>query len=121
MVDVTVTGLRSTKGLVRACLTRDPRFFPDCAQDPESLNASVPAGPEARLRFAHVAAGDYALAILHDENGNARADMLLGIPREGVGFSRDPRIRFGPPKFEAARFRVDMKPISQVITMKYFL
>lgn len=118
---MSVTGLRSGKGLIRACLTRDPRFFPNCAKDPESLNASVPASPDARLRFTHVAAGDYALAILHDENGNARADMLLGIPREGVGFSENPRIRFGPPKFEAARFRVDARTISQMVTIKYFL
>lgn len=120
-IDVTISGLRSHKGLVRACLTRNPHFFPQCDKDPESQKASVAAVTDTRLSFTHVAAGDYAITVLHDENSNARADMFLGIPREGIGFSQNPRIRFGPPKFAAARFRFDAGEISKPITLQYFL
>lgn len=120
-VVVEVTGARNAKGMIRACLSRDPRFFPHCEKDKAALKASVPAAPAARLHFAAVAPGDYAITVLHDENENFRADMLFGIPREGVGFSRNPVLRMGPPSFDAARFRVEREPVVQRVVLKYFL
>jgi uncharacterized protein (DUF2141 family) len=118
---VQITGLRSSKGMVRACLTRDPRHFPHCEKDPASFKQSVAAGPDAHLRFTGVPGGDYAITVLHDENKNFKADMLLGIPREGFGFSENPVIRFGPPKFAAARFHVEAGEVTKNIVMKYLL
>ncbi|HEX7874506.1 MAG TPA: DUF2141 domain-containing protein [Sphingobium sp.] len=118
---VSFTGLRSTKGLVRGCLTRNPAFFPDCDKDPHSMKASIPAGPNARMHFAAVASGDYALSILHDENANARLDTMLGIPKEGVGFSENPRLRFSAPKFDAARFHMGATDVTKQVEIKYFL
>jgi uncharacterized protein (DUF2141 family) len=121
VIDVHFAGLRSSKGMVRACLTRDPKHFPHCEKDPDSFKQSVVAGPDAHLRFTGVPAGDYAITVLHDENQNFKADMLLGIPREGFGFSENPVIRFGPPKFASARFRVEAGEITKKIVMKYLL
>jgi uncharacterized protein (DUF2141 family) len=119
-VDVTFTGLRSQKGMVRGCLTRNPEYFPHCEKDAASFKASVAPGPDAHLRFTSVPSGDYALTVLHDENENFRADMMLGMPREGFGFSENPRIRFGPPKFDTARFHVGSGVIAKKVAMKYF-
>lgn len=121
MLLVHVSGLRSAKGMVRACLTREPRFFPDCDKDPHGVKQSVAAGPHAQLSFTGIASGDYALSVLHDENANARADMLMGIPREGFGFSENPRIRFGPPKFDAARFRIGTGETVKEVRLQYIL
>lgn len=120
-IDVRFEGLRSSRGLLRACLTREPRFFPHCEKDPAALKASIAAGAHAHMRFEDVAPGNYALMVLHDENGNARVDTMLGIPREGVGFSRNPALRMGPPAFEAVRFPVGQEPVEQMIRLKYFL
>ncbi len=117
---VNFTGLRSDKGLLRACLTQNPAFFPRCEKDPDALKASTPAQSGAHLRFIVPGAGDYAITALHDENANARADMWMGIPREGVGFSENPAITFGPPKFKAARFTVAGGEVSQTVKMRYF-
>ena len=106
--------------MLRACLTQNPRFFPRCEKDPGAQKASVPAHSGAHLRFIVAGAGDYAITALHDENANARADMWLGIPREGVGFSENPAITFGPPKFKAARFSVGNGDVSQTVKMRYF-
>lgn len=119
-VELTIAGLRSAKGMVRACLTANPRFFPYCDKDPASLKASVAAGPQAVLHFARVASGDYAMTVLHDENSNLKADMFLGIPREGVGFSENPKLGMKAPSFDAARFRVGTGATAQHVTMKYF-
>jgi uncharacterized protein (DUF2141 family) len=117
---VSFTGLRSDKGMLRACLTQNPAFFPRCEKDPDALKASTPAQSGAHLRFIVAGAGDYAITALHDENANARADMWLGIPREGVGFSENPAITFGPPKFKAARFTVAGGDVTQTVRMRYF-
>lgn len=120
-VDVRFEGLRSTRGMLRACLTREPQFFPHCERDPAALKASVAAGTGASLRFERLPPGDYALMVLHDENGNARMDTMFGIPREGVGFSRNPVLRMGPPAFQAVRFPVMDAPIAQSVRLRYFL
>jgi len=118
---VSFVGLRSARGLMRVCLTRNPRFFPGCDKDPDAFKASVAAGPTANLRITGIANGDYALSVVHDENANARADMLLGIPREGVGFSENPRLLFGPPSFGAARFHIGGQDVAKQVRIRYFL
>ena len=114
-------GLRSAKGVLRACMTRNPHYFPDCDKDPAALRASISASKGRLLRFEDVKPGEYALLVLHDENGNARLDKMLGIPREGVGFSRNPKLRMGPPAFEKVRFGVEHEGVEQTVRMKYFL
>jgi uncharacterized protein (DUF2141 family) len=65
--------------------------------------------------------GDYALLVLHDENGNNKVDTMLGIPREGVGFSRNPRLMFGPPRFEAVRIHIPAGASETDVKLQYFL
>lgn len=119
-VEVAVEGLRNERGLVHFCLTRDPRHFPDCAGDPDARSTSVDADA-ARIRFTGLPAGDYALSVVHDENGNGRLDSFAGIPREGFGFSRNPAIRFGPPRFVQAVFPVARNPVRQTVRIRYIL
>lgn len=114
-------GLRSTKGMIRACLTRDPKLFLHCERDPAAFKASVAAGTTAHMDFAHVPPGDYVLAVIHDENANNKVDTFVGIPREGVGFSHNPAMSFGPPKYEAAKFHVSAGANALDVKLKYFL
>lgn len=120
-LQVQVQGLRSLKGEVQVCLTTRPDHFPDCQGDPAAHRLTVAARDAATLRFDGLASGNYAIALIHDENGNARLDTRFGIPREGVGFSRNPTLMFGPPRFAAARFPVTNQPVGESVRMKYFL
>lgn len=120
-LDVAVDGLRSTSGAVRICLTTDPEHYPDCQGDPAARRQTVPAAAAATIRFTDVPSGTYAIALIHDENGNARLDTLFGIPREGVGFSRNPRLLFGPPHFARAEFAVSNQRLDEHIRVRYFL
>ena len=57
-----------------------------------------------RLVFDRIPAGEFAVAVHHDENANGKMDTgAFGRPSEGYGFSRDAKASFGPPSFEAAR------------------
>lgn len=119
-LDLGIEGLRSARGVIRICVTRDPAHFPDCQSDPAARRATVPAGG-AVPEFADLPSGDYAVALFHDENGNGRLDRVVGIPIEGVGFSNNPRLTFGPPRFTDARFPVAAPVADETVRMKYFL
>jgi len=107
--------------MLRLCLTRNPAHFPDCNGDPAALKRSVRASEAGSIRVGGVVPGTYALAVIHDENNNGRLDKFMGIPREGFGFSRNPRIRMGPPRFEEVRFDVAAGNVRQIVRMKYLL
>ncbi|MEO5938611.1 MAG: DUF2141 domain-containing protein [Sphingomonas sp.] len=117
-LDLTVTGLRSAKGVIRVCLTADPANFPGCIDDKRAITRSVPA-TQRDILIAGLAPGNYAAAVIHDENSNARLDTFAGIPREGFGFSRNPSIGFGPPRFSSAAFAVGGVAQTQQISMRY--
>jgi uncharacterized protein (DUF2141 family) len=65
-------------------------------------------GGKARLVFAGLAPGRYALRVFADENGNGKLDTnLMGMPTERYGFSNDAKGNRAAPDFEAAAFSVD--------------
>jgi uncharacterized protein (DUF2141 family) len=119
-VDVSVAGQRSDRGMLRVCLTRDPAHFPDCAGDPAAVSASFPAD-QTSLRLGPIAHGTWALSVFHDENGNGKLDTMLGVPKEGFGFSRNPPLTFGPPKFERVGLVVDEDRVSAAVRLRYLL
>ena len=119
-VVVTVVDVRSADGSVLACLTPSEGAFPDCGEDERAQRRMVRANARVTIVFNDVPPGEYAISLLHDENGNGKADTVLFLPKEGFGFSRDAKARFGPPKFSAAAFTVDSDaPVYQKIRMRY--
>ncbi|MEG3163548.1 DUF2141 domain-containing protein [Sphingomonas sp. PB2P19] len=117
-LDIVVDNLRSAKGLIRICLTADPDNFPACVDDARAVTRNVPAR-ESTIDITGLPRGNYAFAVIHDENGNAKLDTIAGIPREGFGFSRNPASTFGPPRFAAARFALDGDAEKQQVKMRY--
>ena len=119
-ISIGVEGLRSHKGNLLVCVARSPTYFPDCSHDPEKRHLVV-AATSGAISLGDLAPGTYGVAIIHDENGNGKLDTFAGIPREGVGFSRNPAIRFGAPSFRSAQFTVTGSAMRQDIKVKYFL
>jgi len=118
-VTARITGLRSQKGRIVACLTARSEAFPECDKDPRAIARTVPATGGAVLAFGPVPSGRYSISLFHDENGNGRLDRKLMIPVEGYGFSRDAPVRFGPPSFARAAFDVDGRGATMTIRMRY--
>lgn len=74
----------------------------------------------AVCRFEGIPAGRYAVAAFHDEDGDRKLRTVLGIPREGYGFSNDARPgTFGPPRFAAAAFDFDGTKKRVTIRIRY--
>jgi len=52
-------------------------------------------------------AGSYAVSVVYDEDSNGKLNTgFLGIPKEKVGVSNNPKARFGPPKFKDSVFEL---------------
>jgi uncharacterized protein (DUF2141 family) len=102
-IRVEFTGLRSESGQVRCGLYPSEDGFP---KKPAFKAASAVKEGRAICTFPGRPAGTYAVAAYHDENGNGKLDTnLVGIPKEGTGFSNGARPRMmGPPAFSAASF-----------------
>lgn len=119
-IEISVEKLRNRKGDLHLCLTREPAHFPDCKKDPRAVTRSVPA-TTTRIRIGGLAPGGYALGMFHDENRNRKLDTLIGIPREGFGFSRNPVVRFGAPKFRQVRIDLRAGFTRETVRMQYLL
>ena len=64
---------------------------------------------------------DYAIEVIHDENGNLKMDMRIlpyPKPKEGFGLSNN-TFRAGPPEYEKDRFSLDQPVVVLNILMKY--
>ncbi len=119
---VTVSGLRSARGQVLACLASGAEAFPNCkAGTSRHARVAVTAGGEVTLDFGAVPPGTYAISLFHDENGNGRIDKMMMIPREGFGFSRDAPVRMGPPSFASAAFAAGTRPEHLRVKLRYML
>ena len=99
----TASGLRSTSGVVRFALyARDGEWL---SRDTVASCVAHVHGDDARCSLGEHAAGTYAIAVLHDEDGDGDMDRdFIGIPQEGYGFSSGARPGFGPPSFDDAAF-----------------
>lgn len=74
----------------------------------------------ALFTFSDVEAGSYSIAIFHDKNCNNKLDTnFLGIPKEGFGFSNNPKIRFSEPSLSEQLFVVTNN-VEVTIKLIYF-
>lgn len=98
-LEVVARGVETSEGFVQAALYREEGSF--LKFDQVFRNASAPAQEGlTKVVLEDLPAGEYAIAIFHDENGNEELDTnWLGIPREPLGFSKTRMKTFGPPGF----------------------
>ena len=119
-VEVDVQGLRNLRGKVHLCATRNAAHFPDCRRDPAAYRRTVSAS-NGRIRLTNIVPGRYAISLFHDQNSNEKLDTFLGVPREGFGFSRNPVIRFGAPKFDSVGIELVTGFTRTTVRMQYLL
>lgn len=70
----------------------------------------------ATVVFSNVPFGIYAISSVHDEDSNGKLNTgLMGIPSEPYANSRGAKGRFGPPKWEDAKFSLDAPTATETI------
>ena len=119
---VDVEGLRNRTGVVQVALFRTADGYPQQAELAARTRTVPIALPTTVVTFDDLEPGTWALAVLHDENTNGRLDTtLLGVPKEGIGASREATRRLGEPRFEDARFEMGASDLHLRVAVKYWL
>ncbi|MCE7995013.1 MAG: DUF2141 domain-containing protein [Roseivirga sp.] len=108
-ITVTVEGIRNSSGSIAIALHNEESDsdFPEAEafrEESVSLNSSG----DVEIVFEDIPAGDYAVALMHDENDNGDLDFNeFGMPIEGFGFSNEAMGDQGPPDFDQAAFSAE--------------
>ena len=59
------------------------------------------------IMVENIKPGKYAFRYFHDENKDKKLSTnILGIPKEGFGFSNNAKGKFGPPAFDKMVFEI---------------
>lgn len=107
-ITIEISNLRNSKGAVLVSIFNNQNDFPQNAENAVYKSKVKITGKAVLVTFSNIPPGNYAAAILHDENDNLKMDFnFLGIPKEGYGFSNNAKGFMGPPSFSKAAFRVD--------------
>jgi uncharacterized protein (DUF2141 family) len=117
-LEVIVAGVRNDKGIVLVAVCPEAQFLRDtCA-----YQARVPARRgEVAVRVDGVPPGTYAVQAFHSEDGSGRLQRsFFGVPRDGIGFSRDARFHYGPPSFADAAVRVGAEGGRVRLGLRYY-
>jgi uncharacterized protein (DUF2141 family) len=104
-VTVTISNLRSNKGHVLISLFKEGTGYPDSPEKAFRKEKLAITANKAQVIFSDLPAGNYAIAILHDENDDMKMNKTwVGLPKEGYGFSNNVMGTFGPPSYSKAKF-----------------
>lgn len=105
-ITVVLKNFRNNKGHVLVSLFNSSKGFPDKAnQAIRKVQVNI-NNKTATISFTDLPEGQYAIAILHDENDDQKMNTnFWGIPTEGYGFSNNVMGTFGPPSFSRASFQ----------------
>ncbi|GAB4226375.1 MAG: DUF2141 domain-containing protein [Elainellaceae cyanobacterium] len=119
---VEIDGLRNQEGQVCFSLFANSNGFPDSSANAiENRCVAITAAP-LLVTFENLQPGSYAVAVLHDANSNHQTERNgFGIPTEGFGFSENPVIRLGPPRFNDAAVLVAGSNTTIQIRLNYLL
>ena len=106
---VEISDLPNDEGQVGCSIYSKPDGFPSKSDKADERMMTKPKNKKARCAFEGVKPGAYAISVMHDADKNGELNTsFVGRPKEWWGVSNNvPAERFGPPKFEAAKFQYD--------------
>ncbi|MFT4735110.1 MAG: hypothetical protein ACI9K1_002069 [Arcticibacterium sp.] len=106
-ITISIEGIRNSRGTIGVALHNEASKFPD-GEAFISKEISLSSSGSIEVVFENVPAGNYAIAIMHDENNSGEIDFNeYGMPLEGFCFSNEAMGENGPPDFGQASFSAD--------------
>jgi uncharacterized protein (DUF2141 family) len=114
---VDVSDLRTTQGALMVAVIDSAAGWDDSSKAVARRKLS-PEQTTVELTFPDLKPGQYAVQVMHDENGNGKLDTnFLGLPVEGYGFSNNPQV-MRRPHFDEARFELGSENSSIQIRLR---
>lgn len=116
---IEINGCKNSTGVVQLGLYNNKTGFPGFKESFKGAVIKANKGTVSHT-ITSIPAGNYAIALWHDENENKVLDKnMIGIPKEKYGFSNNVFGKFGPPDFDQASFKVEEnKKTILIINMK---
>ncbi|MEZ5071981.1 MAG: DUF2141 domain-containing protein [Bacteroidales bacterium] len=118
-LEIRFSGLRTDQGSISAGMCRTEEGWPRKPQRNFVWKKSRVRDGVFTVVIDNLSYGTYAFTCLDDENENGDIDMLLGVPREGWGFSGNPPFRLSAPGFEECAFVIDRPEQTITIELNY--
>lgn len=111
-LQINIAGIRNNDGKILCSVFKEGIGYPDRPEQ-AFYKASIPIKDRKAIFDIEVLPpGRYAVALLHDENGDNKMNTsMVGLPKEGYGFSNNVMGLFGPPAYSKASF--DLSPDRQ--------
>lgn len=120
-LSVTLTGMKNQDGQLCFSLFNGAAGFPGGGEQAIAKQLIPANSPSPSIVFDNLEPGTYAVAAFHDANGDGLLNRgLMGIPREGFGFSNNPKILVGAPSFKKAAIALTQTQLAIQIQLKYF-
>ena len=118
---VKVSNIQNNDGRIGCTLFSKEDGFPSKGEKADKRVWVQHKSNEATCKFPNVKPGDYAVAVMHDEDKNGELNTsLLGRPQEGWGVSKNvPPRRFGPPNYEDAKLKYAGGQMTIDIKLRY--
>jgi uncharacterized protein (DUF2141 family) len=119
-LEITFTGIRNNRGLIVIGINDSQKGWPRNPMMDSHWEKTGLQNGRLTVKIGGLKYGTYAVSVLDDENSNLEMDKLLGIPKEGCGFSNDVKIKMSSPNFKDCSFKIDRASKKISIEMKYW-
>jgi uncharacterized protein (DUF2141 family) len=112
---VKVEGISKAQGSIMLGLFNEATYNGDGSVNGANLKVE---SDSVSVTFEGLAPGEYAVRLYHDLNDDGEMNTNpFGMPTEPYAFSNDAQGRFGPAKWDAAKFTVGADGTTHTITM----
>jgi uncharacterized protein (DUF2141 family) len=117
---INLQGIRNNKGVILLSLFSSAEGYPSDASKADQKIRMPVKKLQLPIVFKKIKPGKYAIALLHDEDEDGKmATTVLGLPKEGYGFSNNVMGLAGPPSYQKASFIVPASGTEILIKVRY--
>jgi uncharacterized protein (DUF2141 family) len=118
---VTISHIPNTKGVLLLSVVDSEAGWQfqakPVAQEKLVVAENIRQDKSLQLKFS-LPAGQYAVQVVHDENGNGKLDTnFMGIPSEGYGYSNNPVV-MRRAYFKETVFELEESPKAIVVRLR---
>ncbi len=104
---VTITNIKIIKGEIKLAIYTENKFFLQKEGEYRRIAFKITQSPQKYI-ITNLPKGDYAIALFQDENSDGKCNTnLLGVPKEGYGFSNNYKPFLSSPSFSDCKFTIN--------------
>lgn len=121
-IHLTVQHIQTAQGSIKIAFFDSEANFLEDDKAIQTRSVPVKNTEDLAISFTSLPYGTYTIAIFHDVNDNGKLDTnFMGVPKEPYGFSNNARSKWGPPKYEVARFELQESVLRTSIMVKKWI